>query len=459
MARNTFSVGTLNAATPGISRLAQALAGAGGVRKNAEDQEMGVQSRIAQTMAEAQLRTAQAQQEAAKTGILNRRPDLYNEQVANAAGTDMPTVGAYRSQLRTGQAPLVPMGPPTEEGAMGQGSLVLPDAVKSKLAGALQQFLPLLSNGGDLNPEQLAKAAGIFRESDLSDRIINGGLDRNRVAGAQAAAGGKAIYNTNGDGAVLDQYGGSLDASNPMARATIAERQARAGEAGARAQLVRTQRDMAGKGVIQQTDDGFVLIDPRTGQGVPVTGPDGAQLAGKSKPLKDIPPPVNAKIIEGQQGLTNLDQAIAALHKNPGAVGWTNAIPGAQTVKQLWASPEDIGTRAQVANIGSLVLHDRSGAAVSASEFPRLAPFIPSPSDSEETATRKLMEMKRIAEDELGLYAGTYGPESGYKPSPILQNHTPAQGSPAAAHGQAQPAAQPGAGMFRITHVDGKPHQ
>lgn len=435
MPRATFGIGNLNAAAPGLSRLAASLAGGDQAYQQGFDQAATGQSKIALALAqihnqnsEAGLHDAMAGETRAKTGVLDRRPALYEEQAANAAGTDIPTIQGFRSQMATGQAPQVPMGPPTEGGQMGVGSMVLPDATRSKIAGALQQFLPLLSNSGDLNPEQLAKAAGIFREGNLSDAIINGTADRNRVGGAQAAVAGKPLFNTSADGAVLDQFTGGLNTNNPMARSTISLRGAQAGEASAKGSLARAQSDLAvqgGKGVLQQTDDGLMLVDPRTGQARPVMGTNGQPVAGKSKPLKDIPPQVNAKIIEGKQGLSNIDAAIAALEKDPGAVGFTNAIPGAQMVKQMWATPDDIGTRAQVANIGSLVLHDRSGAAVSASEFPRLAPFIPSTSDSKKTAAEKLKKMRTIAAQELGLYAQTYGPDTGYRQSAILQGLDP----------------------------------
>jgi hypothetical protein len=248
MAQYTYGIDQLNAAQPGLSRLAAALAGAGDVRQSAENQQLQLRSRLAQEMASARASEAQAAEATAraaeanaKVGVLNRRPGLYEEQSANAAGVDVPTVQGYRTQLRTGQAPLVPMGPPTEDGTMGTGSLVLPDATRSRIAAALQQFAPLVTNSGDLSPEQMARAAGIFRESDLSDRIINGSLDRNRVAGAQAAVAGKPLYNQNETGAVLDQFGGALDASGPLAKSTIGLRNAQAGEASAKAALVRAQ--------------------------------------------------------------------------------------------------------------------------------------------------------------------------------------------------------------------------
>jgi len=159
--------------------------------------------------------------------------------------------------------------------------------------------------------------------------------------------------------------------------------------------------------LVQQTKDGSI---------VPVEG-----YAPKAAKQKEIPASVNAKIIEGKQSINNIDSAIKAIESNPGALGVSNAIPGMQTVRQF-SDPSGIAVRAQVANIGSLTLHDRSGAAVSASEFPRLAPFIPSASDSPTAAVAKLKQMKKIATEELGLFAGTYGPDNGYRAHPLLSD-------------------------------------
>jgi len=74
-----------------------------------------------------------------------------------------------------------------------------------------------------------------------------------------------------------------------------------------------------------------------------------------------------------------------------------------------------------MSSIGSLILHDRSGAAVTASETPRLRPFIPSASDSPEVAKKKLARFKAIYEEEAGLLAQTYSADQGYKESPALK--------------------------------------
>ena len=68
-----------------------------------------------------------------------------------------------------------------------------------------------------------------------------------------------------------------------------------------------------------------------------------------------------------------------------------------------------------ITDIGSLVLHDRSGAAVTASETPRLLPFIPLPTDDKDTARRKLVRFKQIYEQEQQAYLDTYSKDQGYK--------------------------------------------
>ncbi|MEG7772375.1 hypothetical protein U2088_15675, partial [Listeria monocytogenes] len=84
------------------------------------------------------------------------------------------------------------------------------------------------------------------------------------------------------------------------------------------------------------------------GTAVPINA-GGAPLGPKAAKLKDIPATVNAKIIEGKQALSNIDSAIKAIEEYPDALGWSNAIPGAQSVRQM-TDPKGIAARAQVAN-------------------------------------------------------------------------------------------------------------
>ncbi|MGE4048406.1 MAG: hypothetical protein AB7F35_26360, partial [Acetobacteraceae bacterium] len=58
---------------------------------------------------------------------------------------------------------------------------------------------------------------------------------------------------------------------------------------------------------------------------------------------------------------------------------------------------------------------DRSGAAVSASEFPRLQPFIPAISDTPEVAETKLRNFRREYLSLLRDQYNVYGPAAGYR--------------------------------------------
>lgn len=196
-----------------------------------------------------------------------------------------------------------------------------------------------------------------------------------------------------------------------------------------------------------ETDAGLVALpqNPAPGQtpaGVAVNGPDGQPLG---KPLKALPPAVNDAIIGNAQSLYSLDKAIALLQgKTVGsaagdkaATGWKGYLPQAILNR---VDPSGVDTRAEVADIGSLKIHDRSGAAVTISESPRLMPFIPSSTDPADVAVRKLTRLKEEAQRNQQALSDTYSKEQGYKPSPV------------------KPAASGPAGGNSVTTPDGKVH-
>ena len=123
----------------------------------------------------------------------------------------------------------------------------------------------------------------------------------------------------------------------------------------------------------------------------------------KAAPLKPLPPSVNEAIIGNAQSLYTLDKAIklaggASVDSAKGdaaATGWKGYLPQGMLNH---IDPSGIDTRAEIADIGSLKIHDRSGAAVTASESPRLMPFIPSATDNKETVVRKLTRLKEEAQ-------------------------------------------------------------
>lgn len=198
------------------------------------------------------------------------------------------------------------------------------------------------------------------------------------------------------------------------------------GSLGLRQQELELQRNMP-KGQVVQSDQGIMLVDPRSGASVAARGPDGLPL---TKQMKDIPAPVNTALLANSQNLNKVQQAIDLLDgKNVGALkgdkeatGWKGYVPQS-ALNRLDAKGVD--TRAMIADIGSLIIHDRSGAAVTAAESPRLMPFIPLATDDKVTARKKLVRFKQLYEQEQEAMQSVYSKDQGYRapPLPSQQNN------------------------------------
>jgi hypothetical protein len=161
---------------------------------------------------------------------------------------------------------------------------------------------------------------------------------------------------------------------------------------------------------------------------VSIRGPDGQEVyvtrdqafgktPGNSGSLKQIPPNINLAILKNNQSLKQIDETIALLKKNPDATGAKGYLPNFALNRM---DPEGTDARAGVADIGSLVLHDRSGAAVTAAEAPRLMPFIPLATDDNATVIKKLTRMRNIAAGDQEGLTETYSKEQGYIPNPTV---------------------------------------
>lgn len=137
----------------------------------------------------------------------------------------------------------------------------------------------------------------------------------------------------------------------------------------------------------------------------------------EAEKIKSIPEPINAAVLQNYQSLNKLDDALDLLEANKDAIGLKGNL-GQTVLNKL--DPKGIDTRAAIADIGSIVLHDRSGAAVTAAESPRLLPFIPTPSDTYEAAKSKLIRMRKYAAEEQDALKATYSKEQGYKEFPNL---------------------------------------
>lgn len=143
--------------------------------------------------------------------------------------------------------------------------------------------------------------------------------------------------------------------------------------------------------------------------------PDG-KIDPVGERLKAVPIPVVQALTGNNAGLATIDRALRAIEAYPGAVGAANYLPDPIRQRQ---DPRGIDARATIADIGSMVIHDRSGAAVTAAEFPRLAPFIPSATDSPETVRRKLLQLREKLSEDTAWLAAPYGEENGYRPLTI----------------------------------------
>jgi hypothetical protein len=160
---------------------------------------------------------------------------------------------------------------------------------------------------------------------------------------------------------------------------------------------------------------GDLLVDQRAR--------DREQRLAAGSELKPVPVHAQKAITGAASTLGQINAAIAALEANPDAVGWKGYTPDPLLNRN---DPEGTTARAKIANIGSLKLHERSGAAVTASETPRLKPFIPAITDDYDTALKKLKDMRDIQLAEEEVLKGTYNKDQGFRdftaPQPAGEN-------------------------------------
>lgn len=181
------------------------------------------------------------------------------------------------------------------------------------------------------------------------------------------------------------------------------------------------QREAARQQVIESSD-GFSLVDKATGTVRPLVGADGKPLGPK---LKDAPAAVQSAVISNATNLARAERALSLVQGktlNAGTPSETKGDTAATGLKGFLPNqalnridPAGVDTRAAIADLGSLVIHDRSGAAVTAAEFPRLAPFIPNEKDDRATAEKKLKRFVQVYRDELSALQSAYGPDTGYR--------------------------------------------
>lgn len=135
-------------------------------------------------------------------------------------------------------------------------------------------------------------------------------------------------------------------------------------------------------------------------------------VTGQSAKMKAIPAGSVKDYVDNNKSLRQIDKAVAALDSYPNAVGGTNAL--IPDFVQQRADPKGVAARAIISDIGSLIIHDRSGAAVTAAEMPRLRPFIPNVSDTAATVKKKLANLKSAIAEMQGDIESVYSEDQGY---------------------------------------------
>jgi len=137
------------------------------------------------------------------------------------------------------------------------------------------------------------------------------------------------------------------------------------------------------------------------------------EAAGKKGGLKQLPAAQSKAWIGNNTSLAKIGEAVSALTANPDAFGLQNFLPETLTQRLPGQKFEGgVNARSRVADIGSLKIHDRSGAAVTVAETPRLLPFIPNVRDAPDVAKTKLDNLKReyeLMNQEIKDYAADQG--------------------------------------------------
>lgn len=210
-----------------------------------------------------------------------------------------------------------------------------------------------------------------------------------------------------------------------------------------------------------QTEEGIVALPKKPGPGpitaTPVVGATGQPL---TKPLKDIPASANAAIVANAQNLKKAEDAlnlirganVGGMKGDANATGWKGYLPNT-LLNSPYGDPEGVDTRAAIADLGSMVIHDRSGTAVTAAEFPRLAPFVPRATDDPATVEKKLARFVDAYRAEIQAQNEIYSRDQGYKPNPVAQRASKGSGNPTIPEAPALPVpSAPGALRHGVTY-------
>jgi hypothetical protein len=113
-------------------------------------------------------------------------------------------------------------------------------------------------------------------------------------------------------------------------------------------------------------------------------------------PIK-LPAAVQKGVSDNAALLQRIRNAKQMVKDNPNSFGLKYAL-GDEVNQRM--DPAGVGARAAVADLSSVTIHERSGANVTAKEFPRLSPFIPAATNTSKAIITKLEQMEAAVLDE-----------------------------------------------------------
>ena len=128
------------------------------------------------------------------------------------------------------------------------------------------------------------------------------------------------------------------------------------------------------------------------------------KMKGKDEDKNKLPAAAAKSILGNANHINKVNDAISLMkgeivgdsQGDANATGfWKGLLPN---VALQYFDEGGVPTRAAVSDIGSMVIHDRAGTAATASETPRLKPFIPLVNDYPSVVKEKLTNFKRVYE-------------------------------------------------------------
>jgi LysM repeat protein len=174
--------------------------------------------------------------------------------------------------------------------------------------------------------------------------------------------------------------------------------------AASQAQSAQQHRESLNKPQILDTGNGFVAATATTGETRPLTGAGGVPL----EKVKDLPSQFVAAQVTNSQLSNKLNIAekllkgekVGDIQGDPKAmIPIAGRLPGMGDAIDI-LDKGGVATRAAVADIGSQIILNRSGAAVTLQEFERSRPFIPKPTDAPDVVKTKIAYLKKIVQEE-----------------------------------------------------------